>query len=81
MRFLAHILPKADSTSKETQKCLKNRISQTTFLRARKEDKLLARENESRTNGKEPKIALISIWSKRVGLETKQEMVRANLKR
>ena len=76
--FRAHIPPKADSTNNASQKYPMNR---TTSLRAPKEDLLLARENESRTNGREPKIVSISIWSKRVGPGTKQEMAEANSKR
>ena len=71
----AQILPKADSTNNATQKYPMNRA---TSLRVPKEDLLLARGNESRTNGKEPKIVLISIWSKRKG---KPESVEANSKR
>ena len=75
------ILPKADSTRKNwltaTQKYPMNRTTSPKTLKVPKEDLLLARENESRTTGKEPKIVSISIWSKRV----RKQIMEANSKR
>ena len=78
VKFHALILRRAASTSNATQKFL---MSRTTFLRAPKEDLLLAKENECRTNGKEPKTVSTSIWSRRVGLDKEQETAVANSKR
>lgn len=78
VRFRALILQRAVSTNNATQK---SPMSKTISLRVPKEETLLAKENVFRTNGKEPSIVLISIWSKRVGLVREQEMVEENSKR